>query len=148
MKLTDIDIHDLIPQQEPFVAIGTLVECDEHHTVTSTHVGGLKAFLCGHRLEPAGIIENIAQTCAAGLGYANKYLKDKPVQIGYIGAIRNLDILMLPSMGMTMTTEVRTVEQVFGMSMIEARVKVDDLTVAYGTMKIALVDTPIAPSNS
>lgn len=140
MNLTDIDIHELIPQQEPFVAVGELVECDETQTVTRTRVGNIKIFLDDNKMESAGIIENMAQTCAAGLGYANKYQSDKPVQIGYIGAIRNLHIFRQPEAYETVTTSVRTVENVFGMSLVEARTTVDDELIASGTLKIALVN--------
>lgn len=141
MKLTDIDIHDLIPQQEPFVMVGKLEACSEVETVTSTLVTADNLFVEDGYLLPAGIIENMAQTCAAGLGYANKYQSDKPVQIGFIGALRNLHIYSQPAAGQVITTAVRTVEKVFGMSLIEAKVLVDGELIAEGTLKIAIADS-------
>lgn len=33
-NLRDIDVHELLPQQEPFVMIGSLVSIDDVRTVT------------------------------------------------------------------------------------------------------------------
>ena len=34
--LRQIDIHELLPQQEPFVMVGTLIHFDQVRTVTET----------------------------------------------------------------------------------------------------------------
>lgn len=140
MILTDIDIHELIPQQEPFVMVGSLIGCNPEQTATRTLVTAENLFVRNGLLLPEGVIENIAQTAAAGLGFLNKYQLNQEVKIGFIGAIRNLCILRQPAVGETLTTTVRTVEKVFGMSLVEAEVKIDSDLVARGSMKIALID--------
>ena len=97
--LRSIDIHELLPQQEPFVMISRLVQFDKVRTVCETDINADNIFVEDGRFTASGLIENIAQTCAARIGYFNKYVLKKAVQIGFIGAIRNMEITDLPEVG-------------------------------------------------
>lgn len=72
--LRSIDIHTLLPQQEPFVMIGTLTAFTERTIATETVVRADNLFVVDGQLSAPGLIENIAQTCAARIGYANVYI--------------------------------------------------------------------------
>ena len=104
--LRSIDVHELLPQQEPFVMISRLVAFDMVRTVTETDIKDANIFIEDGEFCPSGLIENIAQTCAARIGYANKYIFKKGIQIGFIGAIRNLEIFERPKVGEMITTTV------------------------------------------
>lgn len=138
MNLSEIDIHELLPQQEPFVMADRLTHFDMERTVTETCVTAANLFVDNGELTPSGIIENIAQTCAARIGYVNKYIYKKGIKIGFIGAIRNLRIERLPRVGETITTTIDTLEEVFGMTLVKGTVTVGSETVAECQMKIAL----------
>ena len=84
-NLRAIDIHELLPQQEPFVMIGSLVYFDKTLTVTETKVQRDNIFVDGNRFSASGLMENIAQTCAARIGYVNKFILKKGIQLGFIG---------------------------------------------------------------
>ena len=84
------------------------------------------------------MIENIAQTCAARIGFINKYVLKKDVQIGFIGAIRNFEVFDLPKVGQTITTIVNVKEEVFGMTLASARVKRGTQILAETEIKIAI----------
>ena len=71
MEFEKIDILDLLPQRPPFVLIDRLVHFDEHRTVTRFTVPEGHLFCEEGCLQAAGLIENIAQTCAARMGYIN-----------------------------------------------------------------------------
>lgn len=71
MTLEEIDILDLIPQRPPFVLIDRLTAFDEARTETRFTVRTEHLMCESGRLQAAGLIENIAQTCAARLGYIN-----------------------------------------------------------------------------
>ena len=86
----------------------------------------------------SGIIENIAQTCAARIGYVNKYILKKGIQLGFIGAIRNLKLHRCPKVGETIQTTILTIEEIFGMTLVKAMVCVGDEILAESEMKIAL----------
>lgn len=136
--LRSIDIHELLPQQEPFVMISRLVQLDAVRTVCETDIVAGNLFIDEGYLSVSGLIENIAQTCAARIGYINKYILKKAVQIGFIGAIRNMEITGLPEVGQQITTIVDVKEEVFGMTLASARIQQGDRTLTTTEMKIAV----------
>lgn len=140
MNLNEIDIHELLPQQEPFVMVGKLVSFDKSATVTATVVKESNLFVDNGVMTASGVIENIAQSCAARIGYVNKFLLKKGIQLGFIGAIRNLKLYREPVVGEEIVTTVTTVEEVFGMTLVYATVKVGEEIIAEASMKIALSD--------
>ena len=138
MNLTDIDIHELLPQQEPFVMVGKLIHFDMERTVTETKICRENIFTENDLFTASGIIENIAQTCAARIGYVNQYILKKGIQLGFIGAIRNLKLHRCPKVGETIQTTILTIEEIFGMTLVKAMVCVGDEILAESEMKIAL----------
>lgn len=138
MELEKIDIHELLPQQEPFVMVGLLTHFDERVTTTQTVIREDNIFVENGFFTASGIIENIAQTCAARIGYVNKYILQKGIQFGFIGALRNLTLHRLPSVGEEITTSIEVVEEVFGMTLVKANVTSGDNLIATSEMKIAL----------
>lgn len=136
--LRGIDIHTLLPQQEPFVMVGSLIQIDEKSFATETVVKAENIFVDDGRLSASGLIENIAQTCAARIGFVNKYILKKGIQIGFIGAVRNLEVVKLPKVGQTITTKVEVVEEVFGMTLANATVTCEGETLVTTEMKIAV----------
>ena len=137
-QLRQIDIHELLPQQEPFVMVSTLVHFDRTLTATETAIKAENIFVDGGRLSASGVMENIAQTCAARIGYVNKYILKKGIQLGFIGAVRGFEVLRLPKVGETITTRVEVREEVFGMTLADAVVKVGDEVLVRTEMKIAV----------
>lgn len=136
--LRQIDIHELLPQQEPFVMIGTLTHFDRTLTVTETEVNANNIFVDNGHFTASGLMENIAQTCAARIGYVNKYILKKGIQLGFIGAVRNFEVLELPQVGTLLTTRVDVKEEVFGMTLAEATIECAGNTLVTTEMKIAV----------
>jgi len=83
-------------------------------------------------------MENIAQTCAARIGYINKYILKKGIQLGFIGAVRNFEVISLPEVGDVITTRVEVKEEVFGMTLAEAVIMCGDKVLVTSDMKIAV----------
>ncbi len=136
--LRSIDIHTLLPQQEPFVMVDTLVEFNERFTGTETTVRKENLFTDNGHFSATGLIENIAQTCAARIGYVNKYILKKGIQLGVIGAIRDLKIHALPRTGDRLTTRVEILEDVFGMTLAHATVTCNEKILVETQIKIAI----------
>lgn len=145
MDFDKIDIHTLLPQHDPFIMVGNLMHFDMDLTITSTLVTNENIMVDNGVFSPSGIIENIAQTCATRIGYINKYILKKGIQLGFIGAIRGLNISRLPSVGETLTTKIFTIQEVFGMTLIKAAVWVDDQIIAETEMKIAVSEVESNP---
>lgn len=136
--LRNIDIHELLPQKEPFVMISRLVIFDDVRTVTETDIKNDNIFVENGYFTASGLIENIAQTCAARIGFVNKFILKETIQIGVIGAIRNMEIKELPKAGQTITTVVDVKEDVFGMTLASAVVRCNQCTIASTEIKIAI----------
>lgn len=136
--LRSIDVHELLPQQEPFVMISRLTHFDKLRTVTETIISVDNIFVKNGCFTASGLMENIAQTCAARIGYVNKYILKKGIQIGFIGAIRNMQIHGLPKVGDTITTTVDVMEEIFGMTLANSTVQLGKNILVTAEMKIAL----------
>jgi predicted hotdog family 3-hydroxylacyl-ACP dehydratase len=107
-------------------------------TTTETDILADNIFVENGCLSASGLIENIAQTCAARIGYVNKYIFKKGIQIGFIGAVRNLLISALPHIGDTIVTNVDVKEELFGMILAEATIYCGDKQLVTTEMKIAI----------
>lgn len=137
MSFEDIDILDLIPQRPPFLLIDKLVDFDEQRTETRFTIREDHLFCERGTLQAAGLIENIAQTCAARMGYIN-FINAERVKLGFIGAIRDLEIRRLPRCGETLRTTIGNPQEVFQMMLVDAEVRSGDEILATAQMKIAL----------
>lgn len=136
--LKRIDVHELLPQKEPFVMISKLVHFDISNTKTETLISEENIFVDNGLFNASGLIENIAQTCAARIGYVNKYILKKGIQIGFIGSIRNLTIFELPKVGDVISTTVDVIEEVFGMTLASSRITLNGRTIVETEIKIAV----------
>ena len=118
--------------------VGKLTAFDEKRTVTETFIKEDNIFVCDGVFSAPGLVENIAQTCAARIGYFNKYILNKGIQLGFIGAIRNLEITGCPKVGDTITTCVTVIDDVLGMTLANAVVTCNGETLATTEIKIAV----------
>jgi predicted hotdog family 3-hydroxylacyl-ACP dehydratase len=128
---------ELLPQRPPFVMIDRLTDYDAVVTETELTVREDNLFCKDGVLREPGIIENIAQTCAARLGYYN-LINHRKVSIGYIGAIRKMKIDFFPTLGSLLKTRIEVVDEVFGMTLVNATVVSGGQQVATCEMKIAI----------
>jgi 3-hydroxymyristoyl/3-hydroxydecanoyl-(acyl carrier protein) dehydratase len=91
-------------------------------------------------LNSCALVENIAQTCAARMGYINEYILKDKVKLGFIGDIKHLQVIRPVRLGEVLTTEVEVVQEVLQMTLVKARVKVGEELIVTADMKIALTD--------
>ena len=137
--ISSVNVLDLIPQRPPFIMIDCLTHFDPVITSSRFTVRDNNLFFSEGRLLALGLIENIAQTCAARIGYINR-LSNEVIKLGFIGAVRNLKIYKTPLAGDTIYTTITVKEEVFQMTLVDAVVKLNDETIAEAEMKIALSD--------
>ena len=143
-ELSRIDVLTLLPQRPPFVMIDRLTHFDETVTTTQLTVctDNLFTEADGH-LNPCALVENIAQTCAARMGYINRYIYRQRVRLGYIGGIKNLQVLRTPRVGELLTTSVEVLQEVMRLTLVNATVRVGDEVIVTAEMKIALSDIEV-----
>lgn len=142
MEIKDIDILTLIPQRRPFVMVDRLLSFDETESSTDFVVREDNIFCKDGLFLETGIMENIAQTCAARIGYIN-INNNESVKIGVIGSIKDLIITKLPKVGSRLLTKVKVLSEVFAITLVEAEVFDNDELVARCEMKISLTDKEI-----
>lgn len=146
MKLSDvtedflrsIDIHSVLPQQEPFVMVGKLVHFELRSSTTETVIKEDNLFVENGCFTPFGIMENMAQTCASRIGFYNKYILEQDVQIGYIGSIKDFVNPGKARVGSLITTTVDVQDEVLGMTLATATVKCQEELIASAQIVLAV----------
>ena len=138
-KIEEITLNELLPQRSPFVMIDRLVSCDAVFAVTELLLRKDNIFVEDDRLTSSGLVENIAQSCAARIGYINLN-NGGTVKIGVIGSISNLNIARTPKVGEKLVTTIELISEVMQMTLVEAVVRVGDEEIVRASMKIALTD--------
>jgi predicted hotdog family 3-hydroxylacyl-ACP dehydratase len=147
MNIKDFNILDLLPQRPPFIMVDELLHYDPIFTSTSFVVRDKNPFCTTEGvMEESGLIENIAQTCAARMGYKEKTepQRDGNIRIGFIAMIKTMDIRRRPFVGETLETTVEIREEIFNTTLAGSSVKTSGGEIlADCEMKIYLTDKTI-----
>ena len=133
MELEKIEMTSLIPQRPPFMMVDRILSCDDSDAVTEFMVRQDNILLDENKLSSAGIVENMAQSCAARMGCVN-LLHNRPIKLGYIGEIKNLKIYRQPLLDERLTTEVHILIDVLDMTLASVCTKVGEEVIAEGGM--------------
>ena len=139
MIATGKELLALLPQRPPMVLIDSLLVCADECTTSRFQVPADSVLVENGVLTEAGLIENIAQTAAAGAGYAYQQ-QGRPAPVGFIAAIRDLRVGALPAVGTTLTTEVQVQNQVLEFSIVRGTVRAGEATFAECEMRIYIKD--------
>jgi 3-hydroxyacyl-[acyl-carrier-protein] dehydratase len=108
MKLTIETIQSVIPQRPPFVMVDNLIMATPELCETDFTVREDNIFVKENRLQEPALIENIAQTCAAGFGYVNS-ANDSKGLLGFIGGINKVIVHELPEVNSLISTKVEVI---------------------------------------
>ncbi|MBX2933500.1 MAG: 3-hydroxyacyl-ACP dehydratase [Ferruginibacter sp.] len=125
----------LIPQKPPFVMVDTLLNFNEATITTAFTIKADNIFVEDGFFKEPGLVENIAQTAAARAGYIAQS-ENKPVLVGYIGAVNNLQVFALPQTGDKLITEITIDNQIFDVTLISGKISCNGNVVAQCKMKI------------
>lgn len=128
---------ELIPQRPPIVMVDSLISVSENKTVTGFTVNPDNIFVMNGALREPGLIENMAQSAAAGVGYLCR-INNEEVPIGYIGAVKNLVIHFHPEVYCRLTTEITIEYEVLDATLIKGCVFSHGKLAAECEMKIFL----------
>jgi predicted hotdog family 3-hydroxylacyl-ACP dehydratase len=133
------DIIHLIPQKSPFVMVSKLLFVNEITTKSSFIINPDNVFVKDGIFQEAGLIENIAQTAALRSGYIAS-TENKPVEVGYIGAIKDFEIFDLPKANDELITEIKIENQVFNVIVLLGKVWHNERLLAQCEMKVFMDD--------
>lgn len=135
--LKEKNILELLPQRPPFVMVDNLTDYSETQSSCCLTVRPDNVFLEKGCLQAAGLIEHIAQTCAARLGYYNIYVLKTGVRLGFIGEVKNLNLVRLPRQGEQIETTITIMQEIFDVTLVSAEVRVGTEVIATTILKIA-----------
>jgi predicted hotdog family 3-hydroxylacyl-ACP dehydratase len=130
-------ILDYIPQRPPVVMVDSLYGVEGDTSSTGFTVPGEGVFCTGGVLDECALIENMAQSAALRVGWLCA-AEGRPVPLGFIGSVGKCEISRPARSGETLTTTLRVVAEIGGVTMAEATVKVADEQIARCTLKIFL----------
>lgn len=141
--LSGTAVFRLIPQKAPMVMVDTLWLNDEKKTIAGLAIASGNIFVEDGFFSEAGIIEHIAQTAALRTGYSLSLIQEDTNSmaspaIGYIGAIKKLEIVELPPVGSVLKTTIEQMQVIFDVTLIQAKVELQGTTIAQCEMKIFL----------
>ena len=118
--------------------IDRLVSAADAITTTSLMVREDNVFCEDGRLREAGLIENMAQTAAAGAGLKPGVENGDP-PMGFIGGIKNLRIYALPAIGTELLTSVSLEHEVFDATVVNGKIVDGKNLIAECELKIFLI---------
>lgn len=116
------DILQYIPQRTPIVMVHELLAATDDHVVTQLSIEPENVFLSSGSFAEPGLVENIAQSAAVHVGYQCS-LKNLPIPIGYIAAVKDLKVFSLPRQNSTITTSVKVINKVLDITVVQGKVE-------------------------
>ncbi|MBA4058016.1 MAG: 3-hydroxyacyl-ACP dehydratase [Marivirga sp.] len=135
MLATPTEILQFIPQRNPIVMVHELVEASDDHAVTRFSIKPDNVFVSSGYFAEPGLVENIAQTAAVHVGYQCS-LKNIPIPIGYIAAVKDLKIDGLPSQDSSIITTVKVINKVLDITVVQGKIEQEGKTLCSCEMRI------------
>ena len=131
------NIISLIPQRAPIVMVDEFLGIEDNLSKTAFSVKEENIFVDAGVMSECGLIEHIAQSAAARVGYLFTEA-GKPIPIGYIGSVNNFEIKEFPKVGETIFTNIEVLQEVMGITLIMAHCYINKVEIASCKMKIFL----------
>ena len=128
-------ILDLIPQRPPVVMISSLLFANTEKVISGFIVHPDCIFNEDGFLSASGLVENIAQTAAAGVGY-NCTQENKKVPVGFIASVKDLIIHDLPPVNAEHITEINVINQIMNVTIVSGKVHLNDKLLVECEMRI------------
>lgn len=138
MLIEKENIESLIPQRPPFVMVDSLVDAAENGFKTQFEITSNNLFIQNSILSESALLENVAQTCAAGFGYLGSLEAESEPRIGYIGAITNVVNIDSAKVGDILETEVVIINSFDAIHLVEGKVSTKGKELLTCQLKIVL----------
>lgn len=139
VNFQEIPVTELIPHRPPLVLVDKVLHSSEEDTETVLEIREDNVFLEEGHLSMAGLLENMAQSCACRMG-CRCIVAGTPVRIGVVGSLKNCVMERLPRLGETLHTHVCIKEEVLNLTLASVVVKVGDEIIATTLIKMAMTE--------
>ncbi len=111
----NIDIKNFLPHRPPMLMVNNIISIDSESVSAEFHIERDCIFVEKGRLTETGLIENAAQACSAIVGQSYFEVDDLEGEgnkiIGYISAIKKVEILQLPQVEDTLITKAKLISR-------------------------------------
>ena len=121
MLATKETIIHFIPQRAPLIMVHNLLEAGDDYAITQLQIEADNLFVENGLFREPGLVENIAQSAAAQVGFQCAQ-KKVPIPVGFIAAIKDLEVFSLPALNSVITTIIKITNKVFDVTLIEGKI--------------------------
>ena len=130
-------IEKLIPQRSPMILVDSLWEYNETSAITGLTITPTTPFVHGDSFAESGLIEHLAQSIALHKGYSY-YLAHQPAPMGYIGAIKHIEIYRPLQVGEVLKTHISILQEFMGVTLVKLSSFINNENICIGEMKTVL----------
>lgn len=116
------EVLTLIPQRQPMVMVDRFFGIENEVSYSGLAITTDLLFCRNGFFEETGVIEHIAQSAAARIGYLYCQMQ-KPVPLGFIGSVEKVHIYKLPAVGSCLFTAITVIQEVFDITLISAQTR-------------------------
>lgn len=120
MIVSQEHIQDFLPHRPPFLMIDGLLTVTAERFESVFEITEHNVLVSDAEFQESGIIENIAQTCAASFGYLDREQEGEP-KIGFIGAISRVQVHALPALSCRINTIVEPTHRLGNIVMVSGK---------------------------
>jgi predicted hotdog family 3-hydroxylacyl-ACP dehydratase len=138
MLIDQAKIKTIIPQREPFIMIDGLLDADNSGFNSTFKIVDTNCMLDGTNASEGALVENIAQTCAAGFGYLSSLEGQTEPRLGFIGAVTKLEVFGEAHVNDQLDTRVEILNTFENIHLIEGTVRCNETELLKCQMKIVL----------
>ncbi len=128
-------VLDYIPQRAPIVMVDEFFGIEENTSFSALTLNSDNLFCTNGIMSDCGLIEHIAQSAALRVGYIYKS-QNQEIPLGYIGSVNNFKLHTSPKVGDKLHTQICVLQEVMGITLIEAKTSIEEQTIAECRMKI------------
>ncbi len=139
-----LPIESYLPQKHPFIFIEKMSDVDRNKCRGELTIKEDNVLVNDGYFIESGILENIAQTCAAHIGYVEIHIRKNPhIRIGMVAQIKEMEVYRYPKVGESISTTVEEIENYGDLSIYKATVINSDKeteVMAEGEIRVVLTD--------
>lgn len=130
-------VQDLIPQKNTFVMVDKLLFFSEKKVISGLTIYSENIFTTKNMFTAPGLIEHMAQTVALYTGY-QYFMKNEPAPVGYIGAIKKVEIHRLPALSEELETTATILHEIMGVTLVKIETECNGQIIATSEMKTVI----------
>lgn len=115
MDVSELDVSNFLPHKKPMLMVDSVLEIEERSITTVFQILQDCIFVGNNELTEPGLIENAAQAASGIVGqtfFDKNDIEGKGNKVvGYISAVKKVEIFQLPRVGETIVTKAKLISR-------------------------------------